>query len=226
MMGGSGCVTVYEPLSGMHRPIAIDTNEANFKDLRLAIYCPPGNGLGPEAAATLCHKVGVLFENQGAQITTATQDRRVQIEATTPGESGAAAPQATDLVLELRAHDLRETNDPISWLLCYGTFTLVPAVTEDSFAQDVIIRDRSGFLLGSDTLRGRIVRRFGIGTWVGNQVLDLVWRNKPDKLTPPGTADRALSTDLYQQLSQLVFNAKMRWEVLQEEPTVSKGGAP
>lgn len=218
---GSGCVYVYEPLSGLHRPIVLDTGVANFQDLRLAIRCPSGGGLDPAEAASLCRNVGMLFENQGARVTT-TQDLPGESQA---GDAEQAAAPTTDLSLELRAHDVRETSDPVSWLLCYGSFTLVPGVTESTFAQDVIIRDGSGFLLISDTLRGRIVRDFGFGTWVGNKVLDLVWRDKRDRLSGD-VAKHELSADLYQQLSQLVFNAKMREQVLQEGPAVSAGAVP
>lgn len=213
-----GCaVHVYQPLSGLHQPVLIDPSVANFQDLNLAIYCPPGDHLDGGEAGALCRKVGVLFENQGAVVTTATRDRRLADEAPPPGEPGEEAAPRADLVLELRTTELRTANDPVSWLLCWGTFTLVPAVTESIFTQEVIIRDGSGFLLESRSLRGRIVRSFGLGTWLGNKALDLVWRDKEDELTGD-VAKRELSADLYQQLSQLVFNAKMRSQVLSEVP--------
>jgi hypothetical protein len=213
-----GCVHVYQPLSGLHRPVVVDPQAANFQDLRLLVVCPPGGLVSPGEAQVLCERVGKLFENQGATVTTATDGR--------PGDPGleqdpaeanaavAAAP-TTDLVLELRAHQIHTTNDPLSWVLCLATATLVPAYSESTFAQDVVIRDATGFLLVSDVLEGRIVRTFGLGTWAGNKLLDLVWRKKEDELSTKAVhAD--LSADLYGQLSQLVFNAKMRWQVLQE----------
>lgn len=225
-LGASGCTHVYQPLSGLHRPIVIDPDVANFQDLRLTVYCPPGDLLGPAEAASLCRMVGLLFENQGAQVTTSTRDRRlVDEEAQALGEGEAAAPRA-DLVLELRARQLSHRNDPLRWILCYGTLSLVPAVTETTFAQDVTIRDGSGFLLLSDTLKGRIVRRFGVGTWAGNKLLDLVWRDPEDEIVGSDKAGRDLSADLYGQLSQLMFNAEMRWKVLQQVPPVSGEGAP
>lgn len=218
---GTGCVNVYEPLSGLNRPIVVDTTAANFQDLNLAIYCPPGGGIYVSEAAVVCRNVGRLFENQGAVVTTATRDRRMNEE----GE--AAAPP--DLILELRARDVKQTNDPLSWMLCVGTFTLAPGITESSFTQDVTVRDGTGFLLGTDTLRGRLIRSFGVGVWAGNKFLDLVWRDKEEEVVGD-LSKRELSADLYQQLSQIVFNAKMRWEVLQEGPTVSvtpnSGSAP
>lgn len=217
-------MTVYEPMSGLHRPNVIDTGIANFQDVRLAIYCPPGDMLNPSEAASLCRKVGLLFENQGALVSTSIQDNRLRDDGATQVEGAEAAAVSTDLVLELRAREIHESNDPLSWLLCVGTFTLVPAITEYTFAQDVVIRDGSGFVLESDTLHGRIVRRFGAGTWAVNKTLDLIWRDEHEELTGD-IAKRELSNDLYQQLSQLVFNAKMRWEVLQIQP-VAVEGAP
>lgn len=221
--GGSGCVHVYQPLSGLHRPVVIDTGLANFEGVRLAIYCPAGDGLNPSEAASLCRKVGVLFQNQGAEVSTSIRDNRFRDDGI--GEGQAAAEEApTDLVLELRSRELHESNDPLSWLLCAGTFTLVPAVTEFSFAQDVIIRDGDGFVLLSDTLQGRIIRRFGAGAWAGNKVLDLIWRDDEDELLGDA-AKRELSQDLYQQLSQLVFNATMRLDVLKRAPAASTEAA-
>ena len=101
----------------------------------------------------------------------------------------------------------------------------MPAVSESTFAQEVVIRDGSGALISSDTLQGRIVSRFGVGTWGVNKVLDLGWREPADELTGDA-AKRDLSQDLYQQLSQLVFNAKMRWEVSQRGTVVPGGGRP
>lgn len=210
---GSGCVHVYEPMSGLHRPVVIDTHAANFTDLRLDVVCPAGGAVNSAEAQLLCDRVGKLFETQGATVTTAASRG-----AGATGEDDAvpeAAVPATDLVMELRSRELHTSNDPLSWILCMATATLVPAVTESTFAQDIVIRDSTGFLIASDSLQGRIVRTFGLGTWAGNALLDVVWRKKADELTEKAmTAD--LSADLYTQLSQILFNAKMRWRVLQE----------
>lgn len=222
--GAPGCIHVYEPMAGLHQPVLIDPDLANFQDVRLDIYCPPGAGLDSAEAASLCRKIGRLFENQGAVVSTATRDRRQQETAIEEVAAEDAAPR-TDLTLELRARDIRRSNDPVSWLLCAGTFTLVPAVTESTFTQEVIVRDGSGFLLASETLRGRLVRTFGVGTWLGNKVLDWVWRDKEEELTGD-KAKRELSQDLYRQISQITFNARMRWAVLQEGPDLPGLGAP
>ena len=217
LLGAPGCVHVYQPLSGLHRPIVVDPQALNFTDLRLTVVCPAGALVARSEARMLCDKVGKLFENQGARVTTIT-DRGVygrEPEEDPAEPDPVVDASTTDLVLELRANELHTTNDALSWVLCLGTGTLVPAYTESTFAQDVVIRDGTGFLLVSDRLEGRIVRTFGLGAWAGNTFLDLVWRKKEDELNAKAVyAD--VSADLYGQLSQLVLNAKMRWQVLEE----------
>ena len=106
---------------------------------------------------------------------------------------------------------------PLSVALCAASFTLVPAIEESTFAQDVVVRDSSGVALVSRSLEGRLVRRIGFGPWAGNKILDLLWRDDEEEVH--GAAGRDLSTDLYQQLSQLVFDARMRSEVLRQIPS-------
>lgn len=213
---GPGCVHVYQPLSSLHRPIVVDTQAPNFQDLRLEVICPPDKVVSRGEAEVLCERVGKLFEVQGATVTTSSgggiggDDLEDELAAT----QAAVAP-TTDLVLELRTRQTHYTNDALSWMLCIGTATMVPAYSESTFAQDVVVRDGTGFLLASDTLEGRIVRTFGFGTWAGNKVLDWVWRKKEEELSTKQVYAE-VSSDLYGQLSQIVFNAKMRWQVLEE----------
>lgn len=211
----SGCVHVYQPLSGLHRPIVVDPTAPNFTDLHVTVVCTPGGLLSRGEARLLCDRVGKLFENQGAVVTT-DSDRGFGVTDVDLGETPEAkAAPTTDLTMELRARKLETTNDPLSWILCFASATLVPAVTESTFATDVIVRDGTGFLLVKDTLEGRIVRTWGIGTWAGNKILDWVWRKKEDELSSKQVhAD--VSADLYGQLSQDMMNAKMRWKVLLE----------
>lgn len=210
-------VQVYQPLSGLHRPVVVDPQLPNLRDLNLAVYCVPGDYLSAEETRMLCRRVGALFENQGALVSTYTQDRRApHEELETPTADGPARPR-TDLTLELRSRETHSNRNPLSSFLCWSTLTMVPAVTETSFAQDIVIRDGTGFLLVSDTLQGRLVRYFGLGTWMVNKAMDLAWRDEADRLSGDA-ANQDLSDDLYRQLSQLVFNAKMQWEVLQEAP--------
>ncbi len=235
LLAAPGCVHVYQPLSGLHRPVVVDPSAPNFEDLRLDVVCPAGDLVRRSEARMLCDKVGKLFENQGAQVTTITdQGIRDQELGEDPAEVAESVDtRTTDLVLELRAREIHVTNNALSWVFCVATGTLVPAYTESTFAHDVVIRDGTGFLLVSDTLEARIVRTFGLGTWAGNKLLDLVWRKKEDELNTKAVyAD--VSADLYGQLSQLMLNAKMRWQVLEEAtpdgratmPSPSTPGAP
>ncbi len=206
-------MTVYQPLSGLHRPVVIDPGVANFPDLHLDIYCPPGGGVDPSAAADLCRKLGILFENQGAEVFTAVQDRRFQGADLAGDTAVLTARRPTTLSLEIRTRESRQIRYPWSYALAYATLTLAPATTELTFTQDVVIRDERGGLLVTDTFRGRIVRRAGAGVWLGNKFLDWVAREPEEELTGEVAAED-FSADLYRQLSQMVFNATMRASVL------------
>lgn len=211
----SGCmVRTYHPMSGLHRPTVVDPQAPNFQDVDLTIRCLPGDALTRQGAQRLCQRVGTLFENQGARVTTTTLagedpgealDREDQVEESTP---------RSDLTMVLSAREIDRNNHPLSYAMCVVTFTLVPWVRESTFAQDVEIRDGTGFLLLRDSLQGRTVEYFGLGTWAGHQLLDLT-KEKDERLSGEA-ANQDLSDDLYKQLSQLAFNAKMHWKVLQE----------
>ncbi|MEZ4316657.1 MAG: hypothetical protein R3F61_04115 [Myxococcota bacterium] len=222
-LAGSGCVRVYQPMSGLHRPKVIDVRAANFQDLHLTIRCVPGGLLSRHEASMLCQKVTTLFQNQGALVHTI--DNSGQVDADETPEEDPEAPPRTDLSLELRARKVHESHHPLSWIASAVTFTVLPGLSETTFAQDVEIRDGTGFLLVSDSMEGRIVRKVGAGPWFGNKILDLVARDKDEKLGI-GSAYRELSRDLYQQLSQHTFNAKMQWEVLQEAELRAAPRAP
>ncbi len=53
----SGCITVYQPLSGLHRPIAVDVGEANLAGVAVTLRCLPGESLSRSEAGALCRKV-------------------------------------------------------------------------------------------------------------------------------------------------------------------------
>lgn len=213
-----GCVHTYQPMSGLHDPVIVDIQAPNFTDVNLTIHCIPGVDLSPQEASVLCENVGVLFRNQGAKVRTVTTSRALQDDAL-GGELGESAAEEdaeapTDLLLELRGRRLNESNDPLLWALCYASLTMVPAVSEFTFAQDAVVRDGSGFLLSTDTVQGRIVRQFGGSVWLGNRILDRLVREERDEVTGDA-AKNDLSEDLYRQLSQMVYNAKVQWQVLQ-----------
>lgn len=222
--GMGGCVHVYQPMSGLHEPVVVDPQMPNFEGMYLTVRCLPGDFVNRQETSALCRKVATLFENQGATVNTVQS-----LGQADEIRWGQAAPEAqvddsnpnptNDLTVELRGRQLHQAKYPVSWAMCVSTFTLFPGISESTFAQDVVIRDGNGFLLVSDTLKGRLIRRFGLGTWVGNKILDLTWRKDDDKLTGEA-ANEDLSRDLYGQLSQLTFNAKVQWQIAQESTGV------
>ena len=189
----SSCTTYYQPLSGLHRPVAIDTDYANFAGTRISLHCLPGPVLGEEEARDLCRKLARLFDNQGGHTDrqTGLGRRSDADEEVAEAEGAADAGSVADAAAKPRALRIqlgaRLIHEDKRWLL--------PWVTKEyTFAQDVVIRDETGFLLIRETLTGRLVRSFGFF----------------------GHAEEELSRDFYGQLSQLAFNAKLRRRVLGE----------
>jgi hypothetical protein len=225
----SGCVTAYQPLSGLQRPTVIDIQAPNLEGLRLRVDCVIGDFLDRREAETLCRRVSALFTNQGAKVST-TFDLDAAAPERAAGKSRAAAPPPAesapaasvrpsyDLSVQLSTRLLHEETNQLLWVLSFMTFTLAPATAEYTFAQDVLVRDETGFLLASETLTARLVRHFGLGYWGLNRVLDWT-REEPDRLFGDAGV-RRLSRDFYRQLSQLLFNARMRLDVL----SASRGG--
>jgi hypothetical protein len=202
----SGCVTVYQPLVSLQRPVAVDPQLANLQGQRLLVRCVLGPYLAVDDAQRLCLKVRNLFAVQGAEV-----ELEIPGEET-PGGSVEAAFRP-DLTLELRSRLMHEQNSSLLWILSAMTFTLVPTIAEVTFAQEVTIRDRTGFVLASDSLEGRFVRYFGLGVWGVNKTLDLLVREEDEELTG-NVADQEFTQDFYRQLSQLAFDARMRSLVL------------
>lgn len=219
-LGSGGCVHAYQPMTGMQTPIVIDPQQRNFEHVELDLYCQAGDHLDGIQAGVLCGKVATLFEVQGA-IVHPRVDSQPPAHLDEPDDT-TGEPRDVRLTVELRARQTYTDTHQLSWLICLGSLTFAPGIVETTFAQDVVISDDSGFLLLSDTLEGRLVRRFGIGPWVGNGVLNLLWRDDEDKLTEEAVS-QDVSRDLYGQLSQLVFNASMRAEVLR--PVVERSEA-
>lgn len=203
-----GCITVYQPLRSIQRPVAIDPQMRNLVGVRLSLYCIPGGDVDRSGAKLLCRRVDTLLAQQGATVVT-FDDGAVE----EPGDGNA-----TDLHVELRARLLHKEKNNFLFVLSYMTATLVPAYSEYSFAQDVTIRDSTGFLLASTSLEARFVRYFGVGIWGLNWLLDRLVREEPEKVGGR-SANRDFSRDFYGQISQLVFNAENRRRVL----TVAQG---
>ena len=208
----SGCVTVYQPLISLQRPVAVDPQLPNFEGQRMLVRCIPSDYLEPADADQLCRNVRSLFTKQGAQVEVEVPRAGLAVRDEQEG------PKA-DLIIDLRARLVHEENSALLAVLSGLTLTLVPAITESTFAQEITIRDSSGFQLASDTLQGRFVLYRGIGIWAVNSALDLLVRSEEEELT--GDAPKKdFSRDFHRQLSQLAFNARMRSWVMRgfEDP--------
>jgi 3',5'-cyclic AMP phosphodiesterase CpdA len=202
----SGCVTTYQPLVALQRPVAIDSELANFDGLQLLVRCEPGDFVGTEESELLCKRLRTLFSNQGAKVETEVPEEG----RFAPRDQNAAKP---DLIIELKARLVQSENSLLLWALNFATLTLIPAITDYTFAQEVSIRDSSGFMLSADSLQGRFVRYFGVGAWAINAMADLLARVPSERLTTNRFKEE-FSQDFYGQLSQLAFHAQMRAQVL------------
>lgn len=191
----SGCVTVYQPLQTLQRPVVVDTEQANFEGLRVQVRCPPGQFSKGGDAQRLCRKVQHAFTNQGALT-----------------EPGTAATKP-DLIIDLESRLLNFETDRLMSVLCVLSLTLIPWVSDTSIASDVTIRDGDGFVLASDSLHARFVNYFGLAVWASNALIDLIFREPEERLT--GNAPKEeISRDFYSQISQLALHARTRALVL------------
>jgi hypothetical protein len=216
ILGGTGCVTVYQPLTALQAPTAIVRATDNFEGQRILLQCVPSEDFKPSegrvAAQEMCTKLNALFSGQGAQV-----------ETTIPGAGSVSLgqPVATarpDLVIQVRSRELHRANPALMWALCIASCSVVPAYREATHAIDVSIRDAEGFELVSESYQARFVEYVGGGVWLVNRTLDATVREEDEQVI--GKAQRDFSRDLYQQLTQLAFNARVRSSVLRSfEPT-------
>jgi hypothetical protein len=208
----SGCVTVYQPMAALQRPVVIDTKVANFEGLRLFVNCHTSDYLDRTGAQILCRKVSTLLANQGAAVRTNIELGEDEGET---ADGVAVTKDNADLTIDLNARLLHIERNAILWVISVCSLTLLPAISEYTFAQDVTIRDASGFLLASESLKARFVRHFGGGYWVLNWLLDKTVREESERLSGNAQSEE-FSRDFYGQMSQMVFNARARLAVLRE----------
>lgn len=209
----SGCVTVYQPLQTLARPVALDITEANFEGLKVLVRCPAGEFVKAGDAKRLCNKIQRVFTNQGALteggLLSAKPARRSQDPEPQAAAPGMPASPKVDLIIDLKGRLLHFDIDKLMGALCVVSLTLVPCVSDTSLAQDVTIRDGDGFVLATDSFQARFVSYFGLAMWAVNGLLDLLVRAPEDRLI--GNAQKAeVSDDFYSQLSQLALHARMR----------------
>lgn len=218
LMGG--CVHMYQPLGGLNHPVVVDPQEPNLLGTRITVVCNPTDTLKPAEATSLCEQVGTLFEIQGAVVRTQVGGGRASAGSNQVGQADADPVFPHDLTVEITGRELSRSRHPLTWALAAATFTLVPAITESVFQQEVVVRDSAGTPLASQLLTGRLTRSVGAATWAGNRLLDLLVRDAAGQVTRDA-ANKALSADLYGQLSQAVFNARQQLRV--SGPTPPRG---
>ncbi len=207
-----GCVTVYQPVAALQRPVTVDPAAKNFDGVHLLVRCiPSGDGADHGESEDLCNNMNALYTNQGAKVDIEIPDE--EGGGVTRAEGADAPTEKPDLIIELKARRIHSENSPILWFLCYASATLIPAITEATFAQEVSIRDADGFVLVNDTLQARFIRYFGLAYWAVNGLLDLIVRPKGEGLI--GNNHKTdFSRDFHGQMSQLAFHATMRAKVL------------
>ena len=222
----SGCVTVYQPMGSLQRPFVVDPRLPNFMALRIFVRCVPEekpkgffsiNLFPTNDADKLCQRVRTLFVNQGAEVEVSIpQDADAQV---VPSESGKP-----DLIIDLRSRVLFDEDSTVLGVLSCLTCTLIPTMSEQSYAQEIIVRDGDGTLLASDTLKSRFVNYTGVGVWGVNWLLDVFVRPDNQELTGEGP-QRDYSHDFYGQLSQLAYNARVRSKLLNNFNPAPASGA-
>lgn len=214
-LSGSACITIYHPLSSLQRPTVVDPTRRNFEGLDLEVRCFSGGALDDESADRLCGRMEQLFGGQGASVSVWSPRggmRGASADDGLQGEGEAAPKTVPDLVLELRSREIDNEANVGQQIFSALTATTVPASREYIFAQDVVVRGEGGFVLASDTLRARFVRYIGWALALGNWLLDVTVRDEDEELTRAAKTD--FSNDFYRQVTQLVFNARLRNELL------------
>ncbi|MFZ9886683.1 MAG: hypothetical protein ACO3JL_04185 [Myxococcota bacterium] len=214
---GSGCiVTTYQPERGFARPVLVDTKATNLEGTRLLVRCYSSDDLSVGEAQKGCRRLAKAFSAQGAIVET---------EVPRPGKAQAPSfdGQGPELVLEWKSRKIKEDTFVASDLLFCMTCTCLPLVGEYVFAHEGEVRGRDGSVLLRDRYQARFVETIGCASGIVSFLLDL-GRREEEKLgwttqlgDPFGNetkATRDYSRDVYGQLSQLLYNAKARSDVL------------
>lgn len=221
VVASSGCVTLYQPLVGLQRPVAVDSqNPVNFTDARVLVRCHPADGV---EADVLCRNVRSSLSKQGAKVTT---------EIVRP--SGRAPATDDDVpaqyVIDITSKLIDQDDSLLLGILNILSFTLVPSWSATTYGQEVRIRDAQGFVLAQQSYQERFVQSFGLGVWALNGLIDLLIRPKSEQVTGDGYKEE-FTRDLHGHLAQLLHNAKVRARVMnafvtEPEPVKQKEGAP
>jgi hypothetical protein len=200
----SGCVTLYQPLVGLQRPVAVDAQSpVNFSETRVLVRCHPAEGV---EADVLCRNVRSSLSKQGAKVTTEIVRPSGRAPAT---EEDAPAQYVIDITSKLIDQD----DSLLLGLLNVASFTLVPSWSATTYGQEIRVRDAQGFVLAQQSLQERFVTSFGLGIWGINAIIDLLIRPKADQVTGDGFKAE-FTKDFHGHLAQLLHNARVRARVM------------
>jgi hypothetical protein len=211
----TGCctVTVYQPLKALQRPVVVDVAAANFSGSRVLVRCLPNKDMSTGDADKLCRNLATLFQQQGAEA-----------ESVVPRELGdglnAFEGAGADFTIEIESK-LEHADDHFAtaWVSA-ATFTMLPSIDEQTFAQTVVVRGRDRSVLATDAFRARFVNYTGIGVWSINWLLDFFFRSDDQDMSGD-EPKKDFSRDFYAQISQLAFNAKVRSDLMGLTTTAS-----
>src|SRR5262245_17340337 len=97
------CVTVYQPVASLQRPVTVDPSRKNFDGMRLLVRCiPSGEGADFGESVDLCNNMNALYTNQGAKVDVEIPDD--EGGTVSRGDEETERPNAKpDLIIELKA---------------------------------------------------------------------------------------------------------------------------
>lgn len=205
----TGCaVTLYQPMGALQRPTAVNVDDPNFQDTRVLVRCIPREGFAAADAEKACRQIARSLQQQGAETETIVPRN---LDEGLPAD--AFDGRGAELTVELTAR-IEHANDwPLLSAASCVTCTAVPSVVEGTYVQDVTIRARNQTVLAEETFRARLLSYTSCLLWSVNGILDWAFRDDEDDLTSDG-ANKAYSRDLYRQIAQLTYNARVRSDLL------------
>ena len=217
----SGCVTLYEPMGSLQRPTLLNPADPTFAGSRILLRCLPSEDLPPGDAEKVCRNLSQSLRNQGADTET------IVPRALDEGQGRLAFDGVgADFTIEVGSKTEHRFDHPAMAAVAVLTLTAIPAIEEETYAQQVTIRGKNQVVLASDTMRARFVTYTGCLVWSINWLLDLGFRDDDDDLTGD-IGKQMFSRDFYRQVSQLAWNARVRSDVLGlTAPTVRQASPP
>jgi hypothetical protein len=217
----SGCITLYEPMGSLQRPTLLNPADPTFAGSRILLRCLPGEDLPPDYAEKVCRNLSQSLRNQGADTET------IVPRALDEGQGRLAFDGVgADFTIEVGSKTEHHHDYPDMAVAAVLTLTAIPAIEEETYAQQITVRGKNQVVLASDTMRARFVTYTGCLVWSINWLLDLAVRDDDDDLTGD-IGKQMFSRDFYRQVSQLAWNARVRSDVLGlTSPTVRQASPP